>query len=197
MQVRIINVKEEVIKSAFELAMERISGLPELTPQEIAEQKEKQFGPVGEAMAGKYLRGVIRADEMLHELERYEGEPEQIILRSLLSRLCGTLQLEGDAAAADKALTVMSRIFPTKQTAVEKAAEKFRALSGRFEQEREKKRAEMKPEAAERMGITGSAVRYNLDDYGPWMEEIAKLRQACEPQAAAIRNRLLGDLTSE
>lgn len=190
-------MKEEVIKSAFELAMERISGLPELTPQEIAEQKEKQYGPVGEAMAGKYLRGVIRADELLHELEAYEGEPEQIIVRSLLSRLCATLELEGDAAAADKALTAMSRIFSNKQAAIEKAAEEFRSLSGRFEQEREKKRAEMKPETAERLGIAGSAVRYNLDDYRPWMEEIAKLRQAYEPQAAAIRGRLLGDLTSK
>jgi hypothetical protein len=48
-------VEEERIKSAFEIAMERISDLPELTPEEIAAQNEKKYGPIGKVIAGNYV----------------------------------------------------------------------------------------------------------------------------------------------
>src|SRR5512137_2431855 len=56
--------EEEGIKSAFELAMERISGLPKLTPEEKAEQKEREYAPIGTSIAVKYMDGALADSEL-------------------------------------------------------------------------------------------------------------------------------------
>ena len=87
-------MEEERIKSALELAMERVAGLPELTPEEIAEQKEKEYRPVGETLGNKYLQGVIDGREMASELSQYRGEPARIVGKSLVSCLRSSIRLD-------------------------------------------------------------------------------------------------------
>ena len=47
------------IKSTLELAMEKAAKLPKLTPEEIRERQEREYGPLGRAIAERFLRGEL------------------------------------------------------------------------------------------------------------------------------------------
>jgi len=187
-------VEEERIKSAFEIAMERISALPELTPEEIAAQKEKQFGPVGEALAGKYLSGLVNDDELQVELGKRESGQRQIIRRALISSLCRNLQLEGDLSAAGKALSGLRRIAPEKETIIGKAAEEYKSIVHEFDQEKKRQSQAIESSALRPLGISGTAVRCNSAENTHWLDELKKIRQAYEPRLETLRVSLSDEL---
>ena len=136
-------MEEERIKSAFEIAMERISALPELTAEEIAAQKEKQYRPVGEAIAVRYLNGLISVEEVASELEKYRDEQKRIVERALISSLCSALLIEGNPESAARALCGISRIRPEKRSLVEKAANDFQTIRQEFARETNEKSNEL------------------------------------------------------
>jgi hypothetical protein len=193
-------VEEERIKSAFEIAMERISALPELTPEEIAAQKEKQYSPIGEAIAGKYLNGFISEDEIADEAEKCQGEQKQIVMRALVSSLCRAMHIGGGPDSVARALKGISRVAPGKAPLIEKAGEDFRSILGEFEQEKQMRSVEFQEAAAKKMrelGISGAAVRPNLNENEAWQNELGKLRQAYESRLSVLRGSVLQEVSSQ
>jgi hypothetical protein len=190
-------VEEDRIKTAFEIAMERISGLPELTPEEIAAQKEKQYRPIGEAIAGRYLKSLISSDEITAEMNKYRDEQKQIVEHSLISSLCRALLMEGDPESAARALEGVSRLKPEKKTQIEKATEDFQSIRHEFDREKHEKSNEFGAVAVKRMrelGISGSAVRSNPNENPDWQQELANVRQKHESRLMALRISLQQEL---
>ena len=158
-------MEEERIKSAFELAMERISGLPELTPEEIAAQKEKEFGPIGTTLAVKYMSGAISGSELPIELNRHPQDRRKIIRRALISALCREMLLDGARETAMKALQGIEQIAPEKRDSLAKAEKDYLEVVGEFEAARKERLSRFEASAIERMkdlGISGSAVLPNM-----------------------------------
>ncbi len=192
-------MEEERIKSALEIAMERISGLPELTPEEIAEQKEKQYGPIGEAIAGRYLNGMIGEDEIREELGKYQGEQFRIIVRSFLSCLCKAIRIDDGGVAAGRALNGISRMAPENERLIDRAREDFRSILEAFEREKQTMAAELQAETSEtlkRLGISGTAVRLNLGEHEGWRNGIGRLLREYESKLETLRSGLLQSVTS-
>ncbi len=190
-------MEEERIKSALEIAMERISSLPKLTPEEIAAQKEKQYAPLGEAIAGKYLGRLISEDEMIGEVDKFGAEQRLIVRRSLALSFCRAIRIEGDPDEAQMALRGIILMAPAKTSKVEKTAEDFHSIVREFEQEALMKSAEFGASAAqamEQLGISGSALRTNLGESGQWQQELMRMRQTYEPKLEAIRATLMKEL---
>jgi len=187
-------VEEERIKSAFEIAMERISALPELTAEDIAAQKEKQFGPIGEGLAAKYLGGLIDEEALPIQVEKLPEDQRPIVRRALITALCRTLQLEGDPGSAEKALRGLQRAFPGKVAAIESEAEKYREITREFREELQRQSAAIEAVALKPLGISGTAVRCNPGENPHWLGELKKLRQTYEPRLAALRSNLLQEL---
>jgi hypothetical protein len=187
-------VEEERIKSAFELAMERISALPDLTPEEIAAQKEKQFGPMGEALAAKYLGGRMDEDDLPTQFGKLSAEQGPIVRRAFIGSLCRTLKLEADSRPADRAFAGLLRLFPAKAAAIGNSAEAYRLITSEFEREHARQSAGIETAALKILGISGTAVRCNPAENPHWLRETEKLRQSCEPRLAAVRATLLEDL---
>ena len=46
------------IKSAWEIALEKVDKLGELSPEELKRQKEEKYALIGQALADKYLGGL-------------------------------------------------------------------------------------------------------------------------------------------
>ena len=46
------------IKSAWEIAVERVEGLGKLSPEELRRQKEEEYALIGQVLADKYLGGL-------------------------------------------------------------------------------------------------------------------------------------------
>ncbi len=186
-------MEDEGIKSAFEIAMERISGLPRLTPEEIADQKEKELRPIGEAMAKRYMDGLITSDALPRELEKHQGEQGRIVRRALIRSLCRSIDLD-DPEAAFTALAGIMLLETEKAGFFYEAGENLRQVIRRFERETEEKSREFAVLAKQRLaglGISGSAVQPNLDQDENWQRESARMREAYEPRVADLRGKLL------
>lgn len=109
---------DDEVKSAFELAMERISALPQLTPQEMAEQKEKENAPVGRAIAVKYLNGALSVEDLPAELSRYGEDRQQSIRRALLAVLCREMRFGNPLRRQQKHCGALRPLSPGKGISV-------------------------------------------------------------------------------
>jgi hypothetical protein len=190
-------VEEERVKSALEIAMERISAMPELTAEDMAAQKEKQYRPIGEAMAGRYLSGLLDDVELPAELDKYRPDQRDIIRRALVSNLCRAISLEGDPESAGKALKGMVGIEPGKGAFIEKTAKEFQTLLRDFEQEKREQSAEIDAAALRPLGISGTAVRCNPAENARWLEGLKRMQLSYEPRLEALRTALQRELSSQ
>jgi len=189
-------VEEERIKSAFELAMERISSLPELTPEEFAAQKEKQHGPLGEAAAGRYLNGAINDDELSGEVSRYGGEQLRIVRKAAVSSFSRALRLDAGPDTAAKALKGIGLIAAGKRALIDQAAEDFNRVRRDYERECRKRSSGFEASVLGPLGISGPAVRFNLAVNNRWLEELQKIRKDYEPDLEALRAAVMRGVES-
>jgi hypothetical protein len=186
-------LKEEDIKSAFELAMEKISDLPELTPEEIDEQKKKEYGPVGDAVAKKYLSGTISDWELPLELARHSEAEKRIVRSACIAGLCREMRLENERDVLTKAMKGLKLLAPEKSDAVERIGNGFWEVFNEFAEKREEESRRYEVCAVEKLrklGISGSAVRPNLGEDADWKEQLRRMQKLYEPRLEEIRIRL-------
>jgi hypothetical protein len=182
-------VEEERVKSAFELAMERISGMPELTPEEKAAQKEKEYAPLGTALAVKYMGGMLDSSELPGALARYEGDALHIVRRSLIAGLLGELRLDSTQGQVRRAWTGLEQVAAAKRDVLDS----YTKIVTEFEDAKEKSLLEFASAANESLkalGISGSAIRPNLNENEQWKQEVERLRQSFEPKLEQLRQSL-------
>ncbi len=185
-------MEEERIKSALEIAMERISGLPRLTPEEIAAQKEREYWPIGESLAHRYLEGALPADQLKAEADRHEGEQGRIVRRALLRTLGGWIRLD-DAPKAQQALAGMA-LFMTDKDLSGEAEVRLRHILDAYEREKAEKAREFESISRGELlkkGISGSAVRPNLEQDEDWKQELVRIQEEYQPGLADLREMLL------
>jgi len=182
-------VEEERIKSALELAMERISGMPELTPEEKAAQKEKEYAPLGTALAVKYMGGMLDSGELPGALARYEGDAQRIVRRSLIAGLLGELRLDSTEGQVRRAWNGLEQVAAAKKDVLDG----YMKIVNEFEAAKEQSLMEFAAAANESLkalGISGAAVRPNLNENEQWKREVERLRQSFEPALERLRQSL-------
>ena len=190
-------MEEERIKSALELAMERVKALPELTPEEIAAQKEKEFGPVGISLAMKYMSGAIAADELPSDLGRHAPDRRSVIRRALISSLCGEILAEASPETAMKALKGISLIAPERSEFFASVEANISGILSEFEVEKKNRFHAFDDLANEKLrtlGISGSAVRPNMSESEEWNAALDRIKQAYEPRLESIRKNLIQEI---
>jgi hypothetical protein len=184
-------VEEESVKSAFEIAMERISALPDLTPEEIAVQNEKKYGPVGEAIAGRYLSGLVSEDEMLAELRKHGGPEGLIVRRALFSGLCRILNFQADSEQTSKAIAGLARLAPGRDSDIEAAGREFQSLVREFNRDMRRGLMDFESSFLKPFGVSGTAVKVNPEENLYWKEKLNSLLQEHEPALENLRADLL------
>jgi hypothetical protein len=192
-------LKEERIKSALEIAMEKLSDLPELTPEDIQEQKEKEYGPVGEALAKKYLSGAISDGELPAELARHTGEPGKIVRHALVEGLCRQLHLENNRKISGRALKGLKLLVSEKSKVIERIGKEFWEIVEEFDKKAEEDSRQFEVLAIERLGklgIAGSAVHPNMNQEEHWKKYLHQIQNVFEPRLEDIRKRLMRELRS-
>ena len=173
--------------------MEKISGLPELTQEEIADQQEKEYGPIGDAAAKRYLDGVIGDRDLLLEWGRFSGTRAKIVRRRLVAALCREIRLDSEGGLAMKALDGLKRLGSENDRAIAALAEDFQEMVGRFADEKKSVRRRFEISAIEeigKLGISGSAVRRNLNEYPRWKAELSRIQDSYAPKLEDIQRRL-------
>jgi len=75
-------VEEKRIKSAWEIAMEKIEKMGELTLKEKREMKEKEYAPKGKVMAERFLDEVIGPRYLEIELQKFKNDEKEIVKKA-------------------------------------------------------------------------------------------------------------------
>jgi len=185
-------VEEYRIKSAWEIAQEKMASMPDLTPEELSKQKEREFEPIGEAIAKKYLGGAIKAAELKTELSKYRGAEGQIVKRALISSLVQSIE-PGDAARSKRAMEGF-QIFAGAGSHFEEVRNAFERIFSEFEKEAQQQRKAfetLEKERLQRLGISGSAIRPNVNEKQDWQQARRRIRQSYDVKVDKLRKDLV------
>ena len=181
---------EDRIKSAREIAMERLASLSALTPEELDEQREKEYGPRGAAIAQKYLEGTLRSNELARELKRYQGKDGEAVRKAFISTLCESISLR-DQAQSMKAIDGIAAVAGKADLGEMKR--EIETISREFIREAERRRAEYTDLMRQRLvstGISGSAVWPNVAEDDDWRRELKKIGVGYSERVGVIREKL-------
>lgn len=156
------------IKSAYEIAMEKIKKIEDATPEERLKWK---FTPKGEELAGKYLKDDI---DLTAELSKYNEEEKNYVAEGISTILIRNIDLPKNDAAVKNNQKVMEAIERIKQdkTGVENVFSKIRYVFNHYTEqgEQQKKQAyeQVKLQFAAKLQQaiqqqTGSNTKMNFD----------------------------------
>ena len=183
---------EDRVKSAREIALEKIARIADLSPEELAKQKHSEFGPRGEAIARKYLDGTIRGTDLQRELGKYHGDDGQIVRRAFISSLGKSVELL-DAARSRKAMEG-ARLIAGEDVRFEELKKEYEQILAEFEQQTQQGSIVFETRERERLreiGVSGSAIRHNVKESAGWQQELSRIRQAHDVRLDKLRERLM------
>ncbi len=172
--------------------MERLARLPKMTPAEVAAQKEKEYGPVGLALGQRFLSGAILANEIAPELRRFSGEAGRIVRRALMDALCRSIELN-DEQKSRKALSGIRELVSEQGAFPESAEQDLAQIFAEYGTEKERRSRKLEEVAIEKLrnlGISGTALRANMEENEAWQQEMQNLQQDFEPRLQKIRELL-------
>ena len=181
------------IKSAWELAMEKVDKLGKLSPEELRRQKEDKCKSIGQGLAEKYLSGLTMRDLKL-ELDKHKGEERELVRAALASRLIDAIEL-GDVERLSKVVEAMSGL-KIKNEEVAAAKGDIEGLFAEYREAEQKKRREVETAARgvlHQLRISGSAIgSVNPEVVPEWKSELDKIAQPYRERLDDIRARLAG-----
>ena len=184
-------MEDKRIRSALEIAMERAASMPGLTQEELAEQKEREYRPRGAAMGRRYLEGMLKKRDLQTELSKYRGQEGEIVKRAFLLTLNQSIKLESKSMSL-KALEGIKAVEPTADFGEMKR--QIEAIFDEFGQQLERKipRYEaLEKEKLQQIGISGSAVRPNLEESQAWQEELKRIQSEYDSRISKLEENLL------
>lgn len=178
------------IKSAWELALEKVERLGKLSPEELRRQKEEKYGAIGQALADRYLGGLAMW-QLKVELDKYKDEERDGVERALVSKLIQAIEL-GNYERLLKVLEGVSTLERRKAPLddfkeIEHLFEEYKAAKEEGSRETERSAKEV----LHRLRIAGSAIEAIRPEVIPeWQESLNGLAQPYRERLVELRKRL-------
>jgi len=180
------------IKSAWEIALEKVERLGSLSPEERRQQKEKEFSSIGQILAGKYLAG-LGLWQLETELDKYRAEEKGLVQKSLASNLIQTIELGN----RDRLQRVTEAILALKQgdSAITSIRSEIEQLFQEYEEEAQKESREIDKSAREvlhQLRISGSAIgAINPGVLPELRQNLNRLAQPYEERLEGLKTKLI------
>jgi len=178
------------IKSTLELAMEKAAKLPRLTKEEIRQQQEKEYAPRGRAIAGRFLAGDLAERDLDVELSRYQGKQGEIVRSAFLASMCLAIDIE-DTEATDRVFEGIKALVGDHQ--LEEASRRLSGILRDYQEQRQREFArteEAESAALRELGVSGSAIRLNLEQSEGWRAKRSALLEGFRPKLDEIKGEL-------
>ncbi|MFC1906968.1 hypothetical protein ACFLW8_02670 [Chloroflexota bacterium] len=190
-------MEDPVIKSALEIAMEKIARMQKLTSEEIIEQQEREYKPRGEAITGKYMGSMLKAADLDTGLDKYHSAEREIVKKAILSSLVQSISLENNEKS-QRAIAGMIMLAP--KVDLEEISTEVSAILAEFLQEKDRKY--IMYEAAEqeklrRLGISGSAIKAKLNGTQDWQNVLQETHQIYDLRLTNIKGKLSRHIGSQ
>ncbi len=184
-------MEEKRIKSAFEIAMEKVASMPDLTQKELAEQQEREYQPRGAAIAHKYLEGAFKERDLQPELSRYRGQEGEIVKLAFLQTLNQSVK-SGSKSTSLKALDGIKAVEPALDLGEMKR--QIEAIFDEFDQQLGQRIQQYEIQERKRLrqfSISGSAVKPNLKESQTWQEELKRTWSEYDPRISTLKEKLM------
>jgi len=184
------------IKSAWELAMEKVDKLGKLSPEELRKQREDKCRSIGQGLAERYLGGMLLRDLKL-ELDKRKSEERQLVGEALASKLIDAIEL-GDAGRLSKVIEGISELNLRSAEGLAGVRAEIEELFGEFPEAEQKKRREVETAARgvlHKLRISGSAIgSVNPEVVPEWKNELDKIAQPYRERLDGLKARLRSGL---
>ena len=124
------------IKSAFEIAMEKIAKIEDATPEERVKWK---FGPQGEQLGAKYLKEDVN---LVSELNKFKESERKYVTRGVVEVLARSIDLPRNDAAKKINRKAMDgiKLIKKDKSGVENIYSKFRYVFNHYTEQGEQQR---------------------------------------------------------
>ncbi len=166
---------EGKVKTAFELAMEKVDAMPKLNTEELKEERKKESIAKGETIAQKHLQNIHRKIDIRNEMSRFEEDQREFGSRAALRCLSQELSLT-QSEQNRHILEGMAQLNETIK--VDTALERLNQIIDDFRRTLMKAQSDIGKTESDRLkkeGIAGSAVKPNLKTNSAWQEKFAEL----------------------
>ena len=181
------------IKSAWELAMEKVDKMGKLSPEELQQQKEDRCRSIGRGLAEKYLSGSSLRDLKL-DLDRHKGEEGELVRAALASKLIDAIE-PGDAERLAKVVEAISGLKLKSEDGLPAARSEIEGLVAEYREAEQKKRREVETAARgvlHQLRISGSAIgSVNPEVVPEWKNELDKIAQPYRERLDGLKARLV------
>ena len=181
------------IKSAWELAMEKVDKLGKLSPEELRQQKEDKCKSIGQGLAEKHLSGSSLRDLKI-ELDKQKGEERELVRAALSSKLIDAIEL-GDAERLAKVVEAISDLKLKSEDGLPAARNEIEGLFAEYREAEQKKRREVETAARgvlHQLRISGSAIgSVNPEVVPEWKNELDKIAQPYRERLDGLKARLV------
>ena len=169
------------VKSAYEIAMEKIK---EIEPATTEERMKWKFVPKGEELAGKYMKDDAN---LVTELSKYNEQEKQYVLQGVSAILIRNIDLPKNDAVKKSNRKAMDgiKLIKKDKTAVENVFSKIRYIFNHYAEQGDKQKKEayeqVKAQFAEKlqqamqqqMG-TNARTEVNVEQHPQFQEEWRK-----------------------
>ena len=169
------------VKSAYEIAMEKIK---EIEPATTEERMKWKFVPKGEELAGKYMKDDAN---LVTELSKYNEQEKQYVLQGVSAILIRNIDLPKNDAMKKSNRKAMDgiKLIKKDKTAVENVFSKIRYIFNHYAEQGDKQKKEAYEQAKaqfaeklqqvvqQQMG-TNSRMDVNVEQHPQFQEEWRK-----------------------
>jgi hypothetical protein len=178
------------IKSTIDLAMEKAAKLPKLTKEEIRKQQEKEYAPRGRAIAGRFLAGDLAAEDLDAELSRYQGEQGEIARGAFLASMCQTIDI-GESEATARGFEGIKALV--RDDRLEETSSRLSGILRDYQEQKQRELArteETEASILRELGVSGSAIRLNMEQSEAWREKRSELLEEFRPKLDEVKREL-------
>lgn len=180
------------VKTAFELAMEKIDKMPKLDKVEIEKQHESELFEKSEAIIIQYFQGHLKLQKLEKEISQFNAENRPVVRKSILKQLKDAIGVI-DKDKNVKALAAIQQLDSNVDLA--KIQEELNRIIQKYQHQRHKEYDNLGIEEQKRlqkMGISGSAVAPNLQNSESGIKVEEKLKDQFQQKMEKIRGKLPG-----
>lgn len=166
-----------MVKTALELALEKVAKMPKLDSEALEGQKKEELETAGNALANRLISGKLHEKDLESEFKTYQGESLRVVRKAILDTLKGSIVLD-DPTANDRIISLACLVNERL-----KAEELTSAIGEVIEEYQEELHLvqlgmiEKKKKAYAEMGISGSGFVPNVFNGERWEAESAELGQ--------------------
>jgi len=176
------------IKSAWEIAQERVNRLGKLSAEEQRQQKEQECRQIAAGIVQKYLDS-SESHDIAAMLDKYSGEEKRLIKLELFSLLTEAITFDSQTRA-EKAAQGIVVIKPKSQPLIGRIID----LLTEYHQAGKKIKKEVETRTKEvlhQLRISGSAIgEINIEASPQWQQNRQRFKKPLEQQVDVLKQEL-------